>query len=70
MPWLIAGRAKPGATVLAGGLGDDAAVIAAQAYGLGRSCGSVPTAPGVIGFGPETGFITDSGGRWWAGPPV
>jgi hypothetical protein len=37
LPWALAGRAKPGATVLASA-GDDesAAVIAAQPYGLGR----------------------------------
>ncbi len=36
-PWLLAGRAKPGATVLATVHGDDhAVVIAAQAYGLGK----------------------------------
>jgi hypothetical protein len=37
MPWLVAGRAKPGATVLAvAGRGDGAAVMAAQPYGLGK----------------------------------
>ena len=37
IPWLVAGRAKPGATVLAAAGGDDsAAVIAAQPYGLGK----------------------------------
>ena len=38
MPWLLAGRAKPGATVLAvaAGRDDQAAVIAAQPYGLGK----------------------------------
>ena len=37
MPWLVAGRAKPGATVLAvAGRDDGAAVIAAQPYGLGK----------------------------------
>ena len=37
IPWLVAGRAKPGATVLAVAGGDDsAAVIAAQPYGLGK----------------------------------
>ena len=37
MPWLLAGRAKPGATVLATAAPDDgAAVIAAQPYGLGK----------------------------------
>jgi hypothetical protein len=37
MPWLIAGRAKPGARVLASAGGDDsAAAIAAQPYGLGK----------------------------------
>ena len=37
MPWLVAGRAKPGATVLAAaGRDDTAAVIAAQPYGLGK----------------------------------
>ncbi len=37
MPWLIAGRAKPGARALAvAGEDDTAAVIAAQPYGLGK----------------------------------
>ena len=37
LPWLLAGRAKPGATVLAAAGGNDsAAVIAAQPYGLGK----------------------------------
>ena len=37
MPWVIAGRAKPGARVLATASSDDAAaVIAAQPYGLGK----------------------------------
>jgi hypothetical protein len=37
MPWLIAGRAKPGARVLAAtGKDDAAAVIAVQPYGLGK----------------------------------
>ncbi len=37
LPWLVAGRAKPGATVLAvAGRDDGAAVIAAQPYGLGK----------------------------------
>jgi hypothetical protein len=37
IPWLVAGRAKPGATVFAVAGGDDsAAVIAAQPYGLGK----------------------------------
>ena len=37
MPWLVAGRAKPGARVLATAGADDAgAVIAAQPYGLGK----------------------------------
>ena len=37
MPWLLAGRVKPGATVLAmAGRDDGAAVIAAQPYGLGK----------------------------------
>jgi hypothetical protein len=40
LPWAIAGKAKPGASVLAGvqGIGpsDAAAVIAAQPYGLGK----------------------------------
>lgn len=39
-PWLLVGRAKPGATVLASlagsELGDDGAAIVAQAYGLGK----------------------------------
>jgi hypothetical protein len=37
IPWLIAGRAKPGARVLAtAGADDAAAVMAAQSYGLGK----------------------------------
>jgi hypothetical protein len=37
IPWIVAGRAKPGATALAAAGGDDsAAVIAAQTYGLGK----------------------------------
>jgi hypothetical protein len=37
LPWLVAGRIKPGATALAAaGRDDAAAVIAAQAYGLGK----------------------------------
>ena len=40
LPWALAGRAKPGATVLAGVVGSDpggdGAVIAAQPYGLGK----------------------------------
>ncbi len=37
MPWLVAGRAKPGATALAAaGRDDSAVVIAAQPYGLGK----------------------------------
>src|SRR5207248_6833520 len=39
LPWAVAGRAKPGATVLAtAGAGDDpsAVVMAAQPYGLGK----------------------------------
>ncbi len=37
IPWLVAGRAKPGATVLAAaGTDDSAAVMAAQPYGLGK----------------------------------
>ena len=37
LPWLLAGRAKPGATILAGAAGDpSAASFAAQPYGLGK----------------------------------
>ncbi len=37
LPWVVAGRAKPGATILAAAGGDDSsAVIAAQSYGLGK----------------------------------
>jgi hypothetical protein len=37
LPWVVAGRAKPGATVLAtAGGGDSLAAIAAQPYGLGK----------------------------------
>ena len=36
LPWVLAGRAKPGATVLATPPDTSLAVIAAQAYGLGR----------------------------------
>ena len=37
LPWLVSGRVKPGATVLAAaGRDDSAAVIAAQPYGLGK----------------------------------
>jgi len=37
LPWVVAGRAKPGAAVLAAPARDDsAAVIAAQPYGLGK----------------------------------
>ena len=36
LPWVLAGRAKPGATVLATPQDTSLAVIAAQAYGLGR----------------------------------
>jgi len=37
LPWVVAGRAKPGAAVLAAPAGDDStAVIAAQPYGLGK----------------------------------
>ncbi len=37
LPWVLSGRAKPGATMLAAAGGDDAtAVIAAQPYGLGK----------------------------------
>jgi hypothetical protein len=37
LPWVLSGRAKPGATMLAAAGGDDsAAAIAAQPYGLGK----------------------------------
>lgn len=36
LPWALAGRPKPGATVLAMAGDESAAVIAAQAYGLGK----------------------------------
>jgi hypothetical protein len=36
LPWVVAGRAKPGATVLATARDESAAAIAAQPYGLGK----------------------------------
>ena len=36
LPWLLAGKAKPGASVLAAARDESAAVIAAQPYGLGK----------------------------------
>lgn len=36
LPWVLAGRAKPGATTLATAGGDERAAIAAQPYGLGK----------------------------------
>jgi hypothetical protein len=36
LPWVVAGRAKPGATVLATSRDESAAAIAAQPYGLGK----------------------------------
>jgi hypothetical protein len=37
LPWVIAGRAKPGATLLAtAGTGESSAAVAAQPYGLGK----------------------------------
>ena len=70
IPWLVAGRAKPGATVLAVAGGDDsAAVIAHSPRGSGKFCGWAPTGPGTGGSGRAIVSIIGSGGKWRAGRP-
>jgi len=64
LPWALAGRAKPGATTLAGIEGSGptrGAVIAAQAYGLGKVLWSEPMPPGAGGSASAIRFTTASG---------